>query len=64
MSESENQAHAHEALPKSALQLIADVAAQSPLVAQWLAGWLAGRQSDTTQSVRLVVDAAHLEVPG
>lgn len=49
-------------LPPSALQLIADVAAQSPLVTQWLSGFLTGKDYPQGQQVRLVIDAAHVEV--
>lgn len=50
-------------LPRTALTLIADTAAQSPLVGQWLSGWFAAHGHDTpAQQVRLVIDAAHVEV--
>ena len=49
-------------LPDAALQLIADVAAQSPLVGQWLSGWLSAQRDGALPQVRLVVDAAHLAV--
>lgn len=50
-------------LPPSALQLIADVAAQSPLVTQWLSGFLTGKDYPQGKQLRLVVDGAHIEAP-
>lgn len=50
-------------LPETARRLIADTAAQSPLVGQWLSGWFAAHGHETpAQSVRLVIDAAHVEL--
>lgn len=48
-------------LPQAVRDIIADVAGQSPLVAQWLSGWLAGKEITATQA-RLVVTAAELVV--
>lgn len=55
-------ATAPQPLPAPALRLIADIAAQSPLVAQWISGWLTAQGTTEPTPMRLVIDAAHLEL--